>query len=57
MGDPEPLDARLRDQEAMDEIEMTSDLMIAASESDGPLTESQIDAILGIVHDAATGDT
>jgi hypothetical protein len=29
------LDRRLRDDEAMDEIEMTSNLMIAASEVDG----------------------
>lgn len=46
--EPEPLDERLRDQQALDEIEMTSDLMIAASEADGPLTQDQIDAILGL---------
>lgn len=44
----EPLDVRLRDQQALDEIEMTSNLMIAASEHDGPLTERQVDEILGI---------
>lgn len=44
----EPLDVRLRDQQALDEIEMTSDLMIAASEHEGPLTEGQVDEILGI---------
>lgn len=42
------LDRRLRDDEAMDEIEMTSNLMIAASEVDGPLSQGQIDAILGL---------
>ena len=44
----EPLDVRLRDQQALDEIEMTSNLMIAASEHEGPLTEYQVDKILGI---------
>jgi len=48
---PEPLDARLRDQNALDEIEMTSNLMIAASETDGPLTQQQIDEILGVGHE------
>lgn len=48
MAGPEPLDARLRDQDALDEIEMTSNLMIAASESDAPLTGEQIDTILGV---------
>jgi hypothetical protein len=42
------LDRRLRDDEAMDEIEMTSNLMIAASEVDGPLTQAQVDALLGL---------
>ena len=42
------LDGRLRDDEAMDEIEMTSNLMIAASEIDGPLTQAQVDALLGL---------
>ena len=45
---PEPLDARLRDEDALDEIEMTSNLMIAASESDGRLPQDQIDRILGV---------
>ena len=51
MPGPEPLDARLRDQNALDEIEMTSNLMIAASETDGPLTQQQIDEILGVGHE------
>ena len=44
----EPLDVRLRDQQALDEIEMTSNLMIAASEQDSPLSERQVDEILGV---------
>jgi hypothetical protein len=33
------LDLRLRDEDVLSEIEMTSNLMIAASEHDGPLTQ------------------
>ncbi|UYM03610.1 hypothetical protein [Solicola gregarius] len=44
----EPLDVRLRDEQALDEIELTSDLIIAASEHPGPLTQQQVDDILGI---------
>ncbi|MGH3495845.1 MAG: hypothetical protein ACRDP1_00030 [Nocardioidaceae bacterium] len=43
-----PLDARLRDDDALAEIEMTSNLMIAASEAEGPLSQQQVDKILGI---------
>ncbi|MCD9196648.1 helix-turn-helix domain-containing protein [Aeromicrobium wangtongii] len=45
---PEPLDSRLRDDQALDEIELTSRLMIAASSKDGPLSQREIDEILGI---------
>ncbi|PJJ57159.1 hypothetical protein CLV56_1380 [Mumia flava] len=48
MATPEPLDARLRDQDALDEIEMTSALMIAASESCERLSQRRVDEILGI---------
>ncbi|CAN5335415.1 MAG: hypothetical protein H0V13_10455 [Nocardioidaceae bacterium] len=42
------LDLRLRDEDVLSEIEMTSNLMIAASEHDGPLTQAQVDEILGL---------
>jgi hypothetical protein len=45
---PEPLDVRLRDQDALDEIEMTSNLMIAASETSGRLSQQAVDEILGV---------
>ena len=45
---PEPLDSRLRDDQALDEIELTSRLMIAASEKDAPLSQREVDEILGI---------
>lgn len=45
---PEPLDERLRDDAALDEIELVSRVMIAASEAAGPLTQCEVDEILGI---------
>lgn len=42
------LDLRLRDEDVLSEIEMTSNLMIAASEHDGPLSQAQVDQILGL---------
>ena len=44
----EPLDERLRDDAALDEIELTSDLMIAASAHDVPLSQAEVDRILGL---------
>ena len=43
-----PLDLRLRDDTVLDEIEMTSNLIIAASETERPLTQDEVDAILGL---------
>lgn len=42
------LDVQPHDQDVLDEIELTSDLMIAASEAPGPLTQTAIDTILGL---------
>jgi len=44
----EPLDDRLRDDDALAEIELTSRLMIAASGASEPLTQSEIDGLLGL---------
>ncbi|GAA3516866.1 hypothetical protein GCM10022234_10210 [Aeromicrobium panaciterrae] len=46
---PEPLDSRLRDDQALDEIELTSRLMIAASAKEGHLSQREVDELLGIV--------
>lgn len=48
MSMPLPLDARLRDDQALDEIELTSNLIIAASACAGHLTEREVDEILGL---------
>jgi hypothetical protein len=45
----EPLDARLRDDQALDEIELVSRVMIAASESPHRLSQHEVDQLLGIV--------
>jgi len=45
---PMPLDRRLRDETALAEIELTSRLMIAASEHDGHFTQREVDEILGV---------
>ena len=41
-------DSRLEDPLVLDEIELYGELVIAASDSDGPLTQDQIDRVLGI---------
>lgn len=43
----EPLDSRLRDDDALNEIDLTSRLIIAASQTDAPLSEDQLDELLG----------
>ena len=48
----EPLDDRLRDDDALAEIELTSRLMIAASGAAEPLTQDEIDGLLGVCPDA-----
>jgi len=42
------LDVSVHDEDVLAEIELTSDLMIAASEHEGPLTQEQVDSILGL---------
>ena len=45
---PVPLDHRLRDEQVLAEIELTSNLIIAASASDEHLTKREVDEILGV---------
>jgi hypothetical protein len=42
------LDVPLEDPVQMEEVELISALMIAASESDGDMEQSQIDSLLGL---------
>lgn len=41
-------DFRVHDRDALDEIELYGELIIAASASDGPLPLAEIDAVLGV---------
>ena len=43
-----PVDERLHDEALLAELEMTTNLMIAANESAGPLSQDQVDAALGL---------
>jgi hypothetical protein len=42
-------DVTLEDSDLLGEVELTTNLIIAASESDEHLTEAEIDQILGVV--------
>lgn len=42
-------DVTLEDSDLLGEVELTTNLIIAASESDDHLSDSQIDEILGVV--------
>jgi hypothetical protein len=42
------LDVQPHDEDVLEEIELISNLMIAASEATGPLPQSTIDTILGV---------
>ena len=42
-------DVTLEDSDLLGEVELTTNLIIAASESDEHLSEDQIDRILGVV--------
>ena len=42
-------DVTLEDSDLLGEVELTTNLIIAASESDGHLSPAEIDQILGVV--------
>ncbi|HEX6920910.1 MAG TPA: hypothetical protein VF314_11810 [Actinomycetes bacterium] len=42
-------DARVQDPLVLDEIELYGELVIAASAAEGPLTQVEIDRVLGLV--------
>lgn len=46
-------DSRLEDPTVLDEIELYGELVIAASASDEPLSQDQIDRVLGLAVDEA----
>ncbi|MCI2238630.1 hypothetical protein MO973_44680 [Paenibacillus sp. TRM 82003] len=52
---PAPVAGPLADDALAEEIELYVDVVVAASESDGPLAESELDRVLGV--DDPTGPT
>lgn len=50
--------AELTDDELQDEIELVGDLVVAASSSEGPLSDDEIDQVLGVsrIHEPVRGD-
>ena len=50
----DPFDVSLEDGDLLAEVELTTNLIIAATGSDRPLTTEEIDAILGV--DPEAGD-
>lgn len=50
-------DVSLEDPDLLGEVEMTTNLIIAASGAAGPLDQDEIDAILGLVPEAGPGTT
>jgi hypothetical protein len=42
------LDVPLEDAELLDEVELTTNLIIAASESEAELTQEEVDRLLGV---------
>lgn len=47
----DPFDVALEDSDLLVEVELTTNLIIAATASDGPLPPDEIDRILGVVPD------
>jgi hypothetical protein len=45
---PDQFDVSLEDSDLLGEVELTTNLIIAASETDDHLTPEEIDAILGV---------
>lgn len=41
-------DQELNDQDLLEEIGLTGELMVLAAESSGPLSQSDVDAVLGV---------
>ena len=44
----DPFDVRLQDDELLDEVELTANLIVAANQVDAPMTPGEIDRILGV---------
>jgi hypothetical protein len=52
----DPFDVRLQDDELLDEVELTANLIVAANQSDAQLSVTEIDQILGVLPQPREGD-
>ena len=43
------IDKRVHDESLVEEIELTGELIIAASKHEGPLSQAEVDELLGLV--------
>ena len=53
----DPSGENLTDDDLQSEIELVGDLVVAATSSTGPLTQEQIDQLLGVTGPAAQPDS
>jgi len=47
-GRVDPFDVRLEDDELLDEVELTANLIVAANQSEARMSATEIDEILGV---------
>jgi hypothetical protein len=52
----DPFDVRLQDDELLDEVELTANLIVAANQAEAHLSVSEIDQILGLLPKPREGD-
>ena len=52
----DPFDVRLQDDELLDEVELTTNLIVAANQSDAHMSVTEIDEILGVIPQPRQGD-
>ena len=51
----DPFDVRLEDDELLDEVELTANLIVAANQSEARMSVTEIDEILGVLPAPAQG--
>ena len=52
----DPFDVRLQDDELLDEVELTANLIVAANLSEDRMSAAEIDQILGVLPKPRRGD-
>ena len=52
----DPFDVRLEDDELLDEVELTANLIVAANQSEARMSASEINEILGVFPRPRQGD-